>query len=131
MGYRFMTHPLEPLACKIHDSVVCSGTDEEQVLAFDWYQKQALQEPCPACEAIQDVLEDYDVRPKIKLSLGVQVRRLFRALIEAGTAGAALFAAGAASMAETTSPVERWTTSAGLTVLGISVILGALLDRRR
>ena len=53
-----MKRNLEPFACRIHDAVVVSGTDEEQEMAFDWYQKQAIQEPCPACKAIEEVLRE-------------------------------------------------------------------------
>ena len=49
---------LEPLACRIHDAVVVSGTDEEQEMCFDWYQSQAVKEPCPACAAIEEVLRE-------------------------------------------------------------------------
>lgn len=49
---------LEPLACRIHDAVVVSGTDEEQEMCFDWYQSQAIKEPCPACSAIEEVLRE-------------------------------------------------------------------------
>lgn len=105
-----MNRRLEPLACRIHDAVVCSGSEDEQELCQDWYQKQAIQEPCPACEAIAEVLANHE---------RLDNRRKIGAIFSGLAIGATFFLAGVCSTLSQYGNVERWGTVSMLLGFGI------------
>jgi hypothetical protein len=116
-----MNRRLEPLACRIHDAVVTAGSDEEQEMAFDLYQKQAQQEPCPACEAIEGVLlahEHQSVKGKLK------------ALLIGAIGGFCLFLSGVCVMSTHYQATERWGAVLGLAGFGMALLWENLLRKR-
>lgn len=111
---------LEPLACRIHDAVVVCGSDEEQELCFDWYQKQAIQEPCPACQAIENVLREHT---------RTTWRRALTAAVKGVAAGFLFFMAGVCVNSPHHGGVEQWTTVAALLTAGCCMVWSLGLKR--